>query len=215
MVCIPTNVASCTHLKFSESNATRSPSLLTTIIVGSIAHKRHMHRSQRQPRSNRLLLQPGSRRPRLHTTLRRRKERSKEMVTKSLLPRLSWVSWLYSFIHAYPPHPFPASAPQIPAPAPAQKPHTSSWMKNAAAHIPQILSGSNNQSITASKGTTKSQRSTAAVQVPPLTVQTNAAATAVAPASPAVCGIPGCEEYAYVDAAGQQTSDYCSMSHRE
>ena len=90
-------------------------------------------------------------------------------------------------------------------------------MKNAAAHIPQILSNVNAVAAAVPKVAAQSHLAvhTAPAQPPPLTVQTNVAGPAALPSSPVKCLIPGCDEEAYVDADGQQTGDYCSMSHRE
>ena len=114
---------------------------------------------------------------------------------------------------------------QAPAPAPAKKNHGSSWVKNAAAQLPQILANANLNNLgpqvapVAKAAQQLHQVATTVLaqqpQQPQLTVQTNVAAPTGIPTSPAKCLLPGCDEEAYVDTDGQQTSDYCSMSHRE
>lgn len=114
------------------------------------------------------------------------------------------------------------------APAPAKKNHGSSWMKNAAAQLPQILANANLNNLGPQvapvakaaqqlhqAATTVLAQQSQQPQQPQLSVQTNVAALAGLPSSPAICLLPGCDEEAYVDTDGQQTSDYCSMSHRE
>jgi len=103
---------------------------------------------------------------------------------------------------------------QVPPPPPPKP--IRSWVKNAAAQIPAILSNSTNSNANQKANPQTSQPTTLSHKsLPQLNVPAAVPVPAADPASPAVCALPGCDEYAYVNPDGRQTSEYCSRSHRE
>ncbi|KAG7089288.1 hypothetical protein E1B28_010986 [Marasmius oreades] len=106
------------------------------------------------------------------------------------------------FHHGKPGDPTPAPAPKATiGPAPQA---TDSNNKSAAAAATASHSMQNGNSTTAS-------RSAGGVQLVNVPVEQPQAGAA----SNTQCRIPGCGKPVYVDANGQSTSEYCSMSHRQ
>ncbi|KAI0695389.1 hypothetical protein BC835DRAFT_955893 [Cytidiella melzeri] len=127
----------------------------------------------------------------------------------------------------------PLQQPTVPA---TQIPPMKQWVNVAAAHVPHILSTLNPPQV-------QSQVQPPAAPVPPTRKANQAPLPPTKPAatndksaqrlasgldpqavssptvleypdSPAVCHLPGCEEYAHVDSYGE-ASEYCSRAHRE
>jgi hypothetical protein len=112
-----------------------------------------------------------------------------------------------------------------------QAPQLSQWVQVAAAQVPQILSTLNTAQAQPQAAAlpppnvrahhappTKPATSNARpAQQAPILVDPQAVASPTLleyPDSPAVCQLPGCEEYAHVDTNGE-VSEYCSRAHRE